>query len=373
MKLEINRTDLQSAILAASSVAGDRAGLPILTCALLQAEPKSLTITGSNLDTTIQAVAPVRATGKGSACCSAARLSAIARILPDEKVTIEFGDRDTVLIESGASSYKMLGLPADSFPAAPKAEWKTTFTMDRATALNLLRQSSFTVGVNTTRVLDNLLIRFTPGEIRMVGANGHRMSEVIGKLPGKQKGDYLVPGSVTGDIAKILATQDPEPDEKPKGKKPQIPTVEISFGASHMQAAIPGRTFWTKLAEGQYPDYRPAIPDHETIVTVAREELLASVLGIEPMVSDLANHAVLSFQKNLLTITTESVNYGRAQTELALKYSGKPVEIRLNPSLLSESLRVLTGDEVQIGLTDHTSPITIQSGTTTVLIMLMLR
>ncbi len=120
MKCIISKEALLNGLQVVQNVVTTRTTLPILSNALLKAENGKLVVSATDLDVGIRASVEATVEKAGGTTLPARRLFAIARELPNAEVTIEVDAKQNALIRSGASFFRILGLPEEEYPAFPR-------------------------------------------------------------------------------------------------------------------------------------------------------------------------------------------------------------------------------------------------------------
>jgi DNA polymerase-3 subunit beta len=69
-----------------------------------------------------------------------------------------------------------------------------------------------------------------------------------------------------------------------------------------------------------------------------------------------------AFEDDMLTITAESPDVGRAELKMPIEYDGEPAEISFKTEFLQEMLSVVEREAVKIRFTDRRSPCVIKCG-----------
>ena len=123
MKFSISSAGLFSHLQAISRVIGSKnAQLPILDNFLFKIDEKVLTVTASDLDTTlITQIELEQVEGNGSVALSAKYLLEILKEFSDQPLEFVINDENlSVTIKSQNGSYNFIGTPGDEFPKVPK-------------------------------------------------------------------------------------------------------------------------------------------------------------------------------------------------------------------------------------------------------------
>jgi DNA polymerase-3 subunit beta len=169
----------------------------------------------------------------------------------------------------------------------------------------------------------------------MVATNGHRlaMMDVAGELATGASGDFILPPRALEQVRRVFPA-----DEE----------VEIGRGESHLAFRSPLASVSTRLIEGPYPNYDQVIPrDNDRAATIDRAALVSALRRMAVVASDQTHRVKLSFNAALLKFAVQTPDVGEGQDEIAVQYTGDPLEIGFNSSYLLEILRYMPTDEVR--------------------------
>ena len=114
---------------------------------------------------------------------------------------------------------------------------------------------------------------------------------------------------------------------------------------------------YSKVVEGNYPNYQQVIPKetHQRI-KLERELFLQCVHRAALVCSEKANSVKIKISSNLLEITAQSPDFGEAHESMAIGYSGPDLQVAFNPQFVMDPLRALNKDEVFFEVKDEVSP-----------------
>ena len=158
---------------------------------------------------------------------------------------------------------------------------------------------------------------------------------------------FVVPGKTLSEVIKLL----PDQDEN----------VEILVGRRHIIFKIEKYSVISRLLEGEFLDYKAAIPaQFTTEVTVNTRNLINSVERVSLLITDRLKSPVRCIFSEDGEIKISCVtSIGKANDELSAQITGPEVEIGFNNRYLLDALRNTDTDEVKVQLTGPVSPMKI--------------
>lgn len=351
MKLTIAKDQLLTGLQAVQNVVGSRTTLPILSNVLLRAAASRLEFTATDLDVTIACSVPANVEKEGAVTLPVKKLFGLARELAAAEVEIEVDEKSVASIRSGASFFKINGMPAEEFPPPPTFKQSRAVTVPQEKLKAMLRRTSFAVSTDESRyVLNGIFFSLKEHKLTLVATDGRRlaMSDEEVDIPAESQGEFIVPTKAINELNRLLTAGNVELmfSDNQVGFTLQ-PSVEGGLGVYVV----------SKLVDGNYPNYRQVIPQGvQERVSLPREEFLQCLRRAEIMTSEKQNSVKLSFGKNQLSITANTPEVGEAREVLSINYKGRDLSIAFNPAYMMDPLRALDNDEVFFELIDELSP-----------------
>jgi DNA polymerase-3 subunit beta len=345
MKCVIAREALLSGLQLVQNVVSTRTTLPILGNALLQAVDGKLIISTTDLDTGIRASVDAEISKGGATTLPARRLFSIIRELPAAELTLEVDSKQIATITSGASFFRIMGLPEEDFPPFPKGDGAKTFKIPQGVFRDMLKRTAYAISTDESRyVLNGVLLSFKDNKLSLVATDGRRLALVEQDLefPKGSEVEAILPTKAVQELQRILRDEEP-----------------LSIGIAENQVSFDlGSTFlYSKLIEGNYPNYKQVVPaEAKERIILEREIFLNAVRRVALLSSEKSNSVKLIFSKNNLDITANTPEVGEAKESLPINYKGKDFSIAFNPEFLMDPLRNIEADEIFFDFIDELSP-----------------
>ena len=131
MKFSVSSSDLLKHLQIASGAIGSNPVLPILEDFLFTIEGRNLTISATDLETSIITTVDVNSDGNGRVAVPARILLDTLKELPGQPVTFNVNEENFgIEITSAYGKYKLAGENGDEFPNIPQAEEVDTVTLN---------------------------------------------------------------------------------------------------------------------------------------------------------------------------------------------------------------------------------------------------
>ncbi|MCP5518314.1 MAG: DNA polymerase III subunit beta [Verrucomicrobiales bacterium] len=350
MKLTIAKDQFTAGLQSVQNIVASRTTLPILSNVRMTAGNGRLQLTVTDLDVTVQCTVAAEVSESGSTTLPVKRLFSIVRELGSPELDLEVDDANVCSLRSGASFFKMNGLPADEFPPIPEFTERRITAMPQAKLKQMQRKTGFAVSSDETRyVLNGLFFSLKEHKISLVATDGRRLAlteEEVDVDPDSQR-EFIVPTKAVQELGRLLQEKG---DVEIRASENQVAFTLLSEDGN--QALL-----ISKLVDGTYPNYQQVIPkESRERIALIREELLQALRRAEIMTSDKSNSVKLSFSRNQLSITANTPEVGEARENLAVNYKGGDLAVAFNPVFLLDALKALDEDEVFLELTDELSP-----------------
>jgi DNA polymerase-3 subunit beta len=355
MKFKINRDHFANGLAQVLNVVGSKATMPILSNVLIEAEKDHISLTTTNLDLGIRCRIKAEIKDPGSVTLPVKRLAGIVRELPNLDVTVDGSPNHQVKLTSGGSTFKIMGIGKEEFPPLPEFGEEKAHSLAQSELATMLRSVSYAQSNDESRyILNGVYFNFRDGRLFLVATDGRRLAMVSKEMevPADAAGAIILPAKTVGELTRLLD----------KGEK-----VQISFNdrraafqvATDKDASglVDNIYLYSKVVEGNYPNYQQVIPKetHQRI-KLERELLLQCVHRAALVCSEKANSVKIRLTSNLLEITAQSPDFGEAHESMAISYSGPDLQVAFNPAFVMDPLKALSKDEVFFEVKDEVSP-----------------
>lgn len=344
MKISAARGELLEALSVVGKGLSSRTTLPILSGILLSASGEDLVLQSTDLEVSIRNAVAANVEKEGQTVVPGRLVSDIVRSLPEAAVTIDATARDHAVISCGQSSFTVRTLSPDDFPKFPEVKADKTATIPTETLVSVVRQVSKAVSRDETRpILTGVLTVIEGDVLRMVATDSYRLAvrQVTLGAAVAEGLEVVIPGKAMEEVPKLAGSAE-----------------EVRLGVSENQVVFEfGRTVYvSRRIEGNFPNYRQLIPkERETVVTVAKDELLDAV----KRVSLMAQHNAplrLKVTESTLTLSAQTADIGEATEDLMVQTEGKDVEIAFNHAFLLDGVAAVVSDQLTVEILSPLKP-----------------
>lgn len=331
-----------------SRIINNKPQLPILSHLLLVAEHGVISLTATNLETTIKTTIPGKIETEGRACLPVKIIQELLQTLPKETVTLSL-EKETMTISCGRSKATVPGVSASEYPPIPEISQNTGTDIQKESLLSSLSLVSFAAATDEARPL-LMGVRFEPSDegTTIVATDGYRLSlSSIQEHNGISSEPLVIPARALTEVVRIGN------EEKEETIMRMTETIDgqLSFILGDTQIS-------TRRIEGEYPNYRKIIPsNHSTATTVDTEELTRAVKSASIFARDSAGVVRFSITPGTLEISANTPQVGENTIEIEAQVEGEGGVVAMNSRFLLDLLSSVKSEQMVIKTTGALSPV----------------
>jgi len=343
MKFSCEKALLLSAVNTASRAVSPKSSIPALEGLLLQAQD-SLTVSGYNMQTGIRTKIDADVTEPGTLVVSARLFGDIIRRMPDDIILFTSDAKLNVQLTGGDTHFEITALSPEDFPELPEVEDQNSFSLPQETLRSMINETLFSVSTDEARPVHTGALFDIDGEnLTVVAVDGFRLALRREKLPGVAPFRFVAPGSALSEVEKICGD----------GEDP----AEITMGNRHLLFSAGATELICRRLEGEFLDYRSAIPRANSILlTVDAKALTTAVDRVSVVISEKLKSPVrCTFSQDRVTLTAKTGS-GEARDVCPVEGDGKELEIGFNSRYLMDALRFAPAEKLRLELNSGISP-----------------
>lgn len=341
------KENIINGVLIANRFSQPRGNLPILSNIYLQTKKSGLVIKATNLESSV--VIEVRGIGEkeGDFTVNAKLLSDYLINIPEEKIELEVKD-NKMLVHAGKYETSMNGTEATDFPILPEIEDGEVFEMETKNLTSALSKTIFAASAQEMRQeLSGLYFSFQKNILTIAATDSFRLAEQKTAYAGAGERNAIVPYKTAQEILKICE----QTNEK---------NIKITFNEGEAMFCSGAIKIFSRLIEGQYPEYQAIIPQQtNTEAILSGEEILKAIKTASLFSQNGLFDVSLGFdpKKKSATVTSRRSDVGEHATEIDGTISGEKVDIILNYKYLIDCLSRIQQKEVEFLVASSGQPI----------------
>lgn len=346
MRVTCERNQLATAIGVVNRAVANRNTIQILNNILIETEGDALKLTATDLDTSISNIISAQVDESGAMAIPGKMLGEVVSKMPNAPVTLELED-GKVKVQCGKSSYVILSLPAEDFPATRRVNEGEELEFLQCDFKEALRLTAFAASHEENRsILMGVLFEAKETDFMLVATDTHRLA--LKKLtldkPVSKPLSAVIPARPLGEIERLLRDTAEE-------------TIKILLGNAQVQVQVGQVTLVSRLLDGQFPNYEKVIPSNtERTVRFERQEMLEALKRLEIVAFHSGEKIRIATQGDALELTAESADVGSGREHVPITMDGEDVTIAFNARYVMEVLDHLTSENAVLELTGSLNP-----------------
>jgi DNA polymerase-3 subunit beta len=341
MKFIVNTNQLLNKLQSVSGTIVSKPVIPILDHFLFDITDKKLTITGTDLETTMSTTMEVQSDEDIRIAVPSKMCIDTLKELPNQPVTFTIStDKNTIELKSEFGRYKLVGQNADDFPKIPGSKAENSFSISSGVLSSSIAQTIFSSGNDELRLsLTGVYVQLFKDNAVFVATDANRLVKVerTDVQPGLET-NFILPKKALN----LLKSNLPQDDS----------ATQVDFNDSNAFFTFGDVSLICRLIDERYPDYQAVIPEENpNRLTINRTEFLNSIKRSSIYGNKTTNQVNVKITGSELTIHAEDIDLSNEAVErLGCDYTGQDMEIGFNARLLIEMLQNLSTSDIIIEL-----------------------
>lgn len=316
--------------------------LAILDNFLFEIDNNELTVSASDLETTMRTKINVEANESGNVCMPAKMLLDILKNLPEQPCTFIVNQTDfniELTYDNGKS--KMPGYNGLEYPRLPVFEKKNQLKVTGDIISKAINKTIFATGNDDLRpIMGGVYCQFSPSELIFVATDAH-------KLVCYKRTDSEAEGSASFILPK-------KPLNLLKANLKGDEEVLLEFNESNAVFTFNDTELICRLIDGKYPNYETVIPkENPNELIVDRLQFLSALRRVSIFSNKSTHQVKISITGLELSLFAEDLDFSNQSSErLTCSYDGNDMEIAFNSKFLMEMLSNLESREIKIQMSE---------------------
>ena len=339
MKFIISSTELLKNLQILGSILNTNNTLPILDNFLFDIENNNLTITSSDLETSLSSKISIESSIRVKIAIPAKLLIDILKSLPDQPLTFSL-ENNILEINSNNGKYALSYMNGDEFPKSIIIEDASEIIFDSNVLLNIINSTIFASGNDDLRpVMSGVFFQITSENACFVATDAHKLVKYIrNDIKSETSVEFIAPNKPLNILKSIL------PEKKAE--------VKVFYNKTNAIFSFLNFTLICRLIDGKFPNYEAVIPkENPNILEIDRNQLLNSTKRASIFSSKTTNQVKFEIKGNLLQISAEDLDFNnKAEETLECNYNGEDIAIGFNSRFIIEMLNNLSSELVKVEL-----------------------
>jgi len=338
MKFIVSSTYLLKQLQVLGGVINSSNTLPILDNFLFELDNSKLTVSASDLETTMVSELNVESETSGSIALPARLLLDTLKTFPEQPLTFKIEDNSTVEISSNHGKYALAYANGEEFPKAVALEDPSKTIVMGDVLASAISKTIFAAGNDDLRpVMSGVFFQFSSEGLTFVATDAHKLVKYTREdLKANQPAEFIMPKKPLNLLKGILAGSEEE--------------VSIEYNDSNAKFTFENSQLICRLIDGKYPNYEAVIPkENPNKLMIDRTQFLNSVRRVSIFSNKTTHQIRLKIAGAELNISAEDIDYSnKAEERLTCDYQGDDMQIGFNSRFLTEMLNNLSADQVKL-------------------------
>jgi DNA polymerase-3 subunit beta len=359
LSINVSKEDFLPALNSLQSITGKKGTMAILANVLIHTQENFIELIATDLEVGIKKNVAAEILSPGSLTLPAKILYEIVRESGSENIKIEEKDKNWARIKAGSSMYNLAGTSSEDYPKFPEYNEDSLVSLPCEIIKELIDKTIFSAAQEreSNYTLTGILIEKEQKEegksvLRMVSSDGHRLS-IMEKDLDKESDNIiiekntLIPRKGVSEIKKVC-----------EGQK------IFSMGADKKQLIVKTKNtlMIVRLMNGEFPDYTSIVNviEKNNVIEIDRSNFLESLKRTNLFTEDTFNAIQLSVDDNKLILSSQNMDFGNAKDEMAINYSGEPLDLGFNCRYFIDTLQVMRSGTIKAYVNSDQSPCLIE-------------
>jgi len=338
MKFIVSSTYLLKQLQVLGGVINNSNTLPILDNFLFELNNTELTVSASDLETTMSATLNVESDNSGSVALPARLLLDTLKTFPEQPLTFIVEENNTVEISSNHGKYALAYANGAEFPKAIALEDPSSTTILGDVLATAISKTIFAAGNDDLRpVMSGVFFQFSKDGLTFVSTDAHKLVKYRREdVSANQEAEFIMPKKPLNLLKGILLGSEEN--------------VTIEYNDSNAKFSFENTELVCRLIDGKYPNYEAVIPkENPNYLVIDRTQFLNSVRRVSIFSNKTTHQIRLKVAGAELNISAEDIDYSnKAEERLTCDYQGDDMQIGFNSRFLTEMINNLSSDEVQL-------------------------
>ncbi|MFD0862219.1 DNA polymerase III subunit beta [Sungkyunkwania multivorans] len=338
MKFIVSSSYLLKQLQVLGGVINNNNTLPILDNFLFELNGNALTVSASDLETTMSSKMEVESESEGNVAVPARLLLDTLKTFPEQPLTFVVEDNNTIEISSNHGKYALAYADGAEFPKAVELADPSTTTILGDILATAISKTIFASGNDDLRpVMSGVFFQFSPENLTFVATDAHKLVKYQrSDVQAAQTAEFIMPKKPLTLLKGILAGSESE--------------VTVEYNESNAKFSFDNTELVCRLIDGKYPNYEAVIPkENPNKLSIDRMQFLNSVRRVSIFSNKTTHQIRLKMAGSELNISAEDIDYSnKAEERLTCDYQGDDMQIGFNSRFLTEMLNNLDAGEVSL-------------------------
>ncbi len=340
MRFVVSSSQLLKNLQKIGGVISTNTVLPILEDFLFDIDKNNLSITATDLDTTMSVSMEVESKEVFKIAIPARILLDSLKALAEQPITIAVDETTNgIEITTDNGKYKLSGENSADFPKEPTAEDVEEVKLAASILNKGVSKTLFAASNDELRpAMTGVFFQLDENGITFVATDAHKLVKFNRKDVTGGNASFIIPKKALNVLKAVVPNNDTE--------------VSVQFNKSNAFFTFDNIQLICRLINAKYPDYNAVIPkENPNLLTVQKDDFFSSLRRTAIFSNKTTHQVVLKMGGSELTVSAQDLDFSNEASEkLVCEYQGSPMEIGFNAKFLLEMLGALDYSDINIEL-----------------------
>ncbi len=339
MRFIVSTSTLLKHLLSVGGALSSSAVLPILENFLFEIKDGNLTISATDLQTSMTTALAVESKENGKVAVPSKILLDTLKTLPEQPIAFSVDDTSfSIEISAGDGKYKLSGENGEDFPKIPVVENASSVNIPASVLSEAINKTIFAVSNDELRpAMTGVFCQLSPQNVTFVATDAHKL---VRYRRNDAKADSATSFILPKKALNLLKSSLPSDDIN----------VAVEYNNTSAFFKFANINLICRLIDERYPDYDAVIPQNNPNKLTLDRSLFLNCLKRVVIFANKTTHQVrLKITGSELNISSEDIDFSNeAHERIGCQYDGEDMEIGFNAKFLIEMLNNLSGEEITI-------------------------
>lgn len=339
MRFIVSTSTLLKHLQAVSGALSNSAVLPILENFLFEIKDSNLTISATDLQTSMTTSVAVESKEGGKIAVPSKILLDTLKTLPEQPIAFSVDDKTFAIeISAGDGKYRLSGENGEDFPRIPVVDNASSVNLPATVLAEAINKTIFAVSNDELRpAMTGVYCQLSPQNVTFVATDAHKL---VRYRRNDAKADTATSFILPKKALNLLKSSLPSEDVN----------VSIEYNTTSAFFKFANINLICRLIDERYPDYEAVIPQNNPNKLTLDRSLFLNCLKRVVIFANKTTHQVrLKITGSELNISSEDIDFANeAHERIGCQFDGEDMEIGFNAKFLIEMLNNLSGEEITI-------------------------
>ncbi len=347
ISITLSSSALLKKLSAISSIIAMNPIVPILENFLFDIAPNQLTITASDIQTTLSTSMPINTQHNTQIAVPARMLLDTLKNFSEQPITFHIDEESyRMTIHSHNGNYTLAGENPADFPEKIMLEHEKIYTISSNVLKKALAYTQVAISNDELKpALSGMYLESIENKITFVAIDGHKLVKY--EYQGIKKDTAISPIILPKKVCSLINTL---------VLKYEKESIQMQCNKRYAFFQIGDVSITTQLINERYPDYDSVIPKNFALeCTLLKDDLLSAIKRIGIYANKSTQQTKFVIDKNQMLITAEDQDFfNEAKEKISCNFEGKSITIGFNVKFLISLLQTIQQEEIQIKMIDPT-------------------